>query len=64
MLVLQDLWLGLNKDRIKFKELISKLVETGYLIIYIDEWSFNSSTITLYLWMENREPEEKINKKH
>ena len=51
---------GLNEDRIIFKELISKLVQTGYLIVYIDEWSFNPSSIPLYSWMKKGEPAEKI----
>ena len=51
---------GLNEDRIIFKELISKLVQTGYLIVYIDEWSCNPSSIPLYSWMKKGEPAEKI----
>ena len=51
---------GLNEDRNIFKELISKLVQAGYLIVYIDEWSFNPSTIPLYSWMKKGEPAEKI----
>ena len=51
---------GLNEDRVIFKELISKLIQTGYLIVYIDEWSFNPSSIPLYSWMKKGEPAEKI----
>ena len=51
---------GLNEDRIIFKELISKLVHTGNLIVDIDKWSFNPLTIPLYSLMKKGEPEEKI----
>ena len=51
---------GLNEDRIIFKELISKLVQIGNLIVDIDKWSFNPSTIPLYSLMKKGEPAEKI----
>ena len=31
---------GLTEDRIIFKELISKLKQEKFAIVYIDEWSF------------------------
>ena len=56
----RSLWPELNENRIIFKELISMHVQTWYLIVHIDEWSFNPSTISLYSWMKKGEQEEKI----
>ena len=51
---------GLEEDRTIFKEFILKLKETNFLIVYIDEWSFNSSTLPLYSWMKKGEPAIKV----
>ena len=51
---------GLEEDRVIFKEFIKKLIELKFLIVYIDEWSFNSSSLPLYSWMKKGEPANKV----
>ena len=50
----------LEEDRIIFKEFLSKLIQAKFVLVYVDEWSFNLSTIPLYSWMKKGEPAEKI----
>ena len=47
---------GLDEDRIIFKDFISKQEIAKFLIVYVDEWSLNPSTIPLYSWMKRGEP--------
>ena len=47
---------GLEEDRIVFKDLILKLIKAKFMLVFIDEWSFNPSVIPLYSWMKRGEP--------
>ena len=51
---------GLENDRTIFKEFIQKLKITKHLIVYIDEWTFNPSSLPLYSWMKKGEPAAKV----
>ena len=51
---------GLEEDRTIFREMIWMLVKSKFVIVYIDEWSFNPSSIPLYSWMKKGEQPEKI----
>ena len=51
---------GLGGDRTIFKEFIQKNKETKFLILYIDEWSFNSSILPWYSWINKDEPVIKV----
>jgi hypothetical protein len=42
---------GLENDRVVFKNLINKLTQAKFLIVYMDECSFNSSALPLYTWI-------------
>ena len=42
----------LEEARKVFKDLINKLHETGFVIVWIDESSFSSSVLPLYSWMK------------
>ena len=46
---------GLEEDRITFIQFINNLKTAKFVIVYIDEWSFNSSTLPLYTWMKKGE---------
>ena len=46
----------LENDKIIFKEFIQKLKITKHLIVYIDEWTFNPSSLPLYSRMKKGEP--------
>ena len=50
----------LAEDRLVFKEFISKLIQSKFLIVYIDECSFNSSSLPLYTWMKKGETAIKV----
>jgi len=43
-----------------FKSMISKLEDLDYLIVYVDECSFNIKQLPLYSWMKKGEPPSKI----
>ena len=51
----RSLRIGLEEDRIIFKQFISNLKIAKFIIVYIDECSFNSSTLPLYTWMKRGE---------
>ena len=51
---------GLAEDRAVFKEFILKLIQSKFVIVYIDEWSFNSSSLPLYTWMKKGETATKV----
>ena len=51
---------GLAEDRLVFKEFISKLIQSKFLIVYIDECSFNPSSLPLYTWMKKGETAIKV----
>ena len=51
---------GLSQDRILFKKFIDKLYQTTFLIVFIDECSFNPTTIPRYSWMKRGEPADKL----
>ena len=51
---------GLEDDRIVFREMIWMLMKLKFVIVYIDEWSFNPSLIPLYSWIKKGEQPEKI----
>ena len=42
---------SLEDARKKLKEFIFKLIEACFVIVWIDESSFNSTSLLLYLWM-------------
>jgi hypothetical protein len=42
---------GLSDDRIVFQTFVNKLKTAGFLIVYIDECSFNAACLPLYTWM-------------
>ena len=46
---------GLEEDRITFIQFINNLKTAKFVIVYIDEWSFNSATLPLYTWMKKGE---------
>ena len=46
---------GLEEDRIAFIKFVNNLKTAKFVIVYIDEWSFNSSTLPLYTWMKKGE---------
>ena len=46
---------GLEEERITFIQFFSNLKTVKFVIVYIDEWSFNSATLPLYTWMKKRE---------
>ena len=39
---------------------IQKLKITKHLIVYIDEWTFSPSSLTLYSWMKKGEPAARV----
>ena len=43
-----------------FKKFIEKLNQSKFLIVFIDECSFNPITIPRYSWMKKEEPVEKL----
>ena len=45
----------LEEDRIAFIQFINNLKTAKFVIVYIDEWSFNSATLPLYTWMKKGE---------
>ena len=47
----QSLGRGLEGQRDIFRQFISKLKESGYLIVYIDEVSFSTRFLPMYTWM-------------
>ena len=51
---------GLAEDRLVFKEFILKLIQSKFLIVYIDECSFNPSSLPLYTWMKKGEAAIKV----
>ena len=53
-------WPKLSQVRILFKKFIEKLNQTEFLIVFIDECSFNPTTISRYSWMKRGEPADKL----
>ena len=53
-------WPRLSQVRILFKIFIEKLNQTKFLIVFIDECSFNPTTIRRYSWMKRGEPTDKL----
>ena len=51
---------GLDDDRLVFSKFVKMLINAKFIIIYIDECSFNSSSIPLYTWMRKDEPPVKV----
>ena len=51
---------GLEEDRNIFKEFIKKLKDLKFLLVFIDEWSFNPSSLPLYSWMIKGQPADKV----
>ena len=51
----QSLNRGLESQRDIFRQFISKLKESGYLIVYIDEVSFSTRFLPMYTWMPKGE---------
>ena len=51
---------GLAEDRLVFKKFISKLIQSKFLIVYIDECSFNPSSLPLYTRMKKGETAIKV----
>ena len=43
---------GLEYNRVIFKEIISKIILSKYAIVYNDDCSFNSSSLSLLSWMK------------
>ena len=51
---------GLEVDRLVFEQFVKMLIQAKFIIVYIDEWSFNSSSLPLYTWMKKGEPPVKV----
>ena len=51
---------GLAEDRAVFKVFILKLIQSEFVIVYNDEWSFNPSSLPLYTWMKKGETDIKV----
>ena len=52
---------GLENDRTIFKEFIQKLKISKHLIVYIDEWTYNPSSLPLHSLMKKKnEPAGKV----
>ena len=51
---------GREEDRNILKEFIKKLKDLKFLLVYIDEWSFNPSSLPLYSWMKKGQPADKV----
>ena len=50
----------LEEDRIVFKNFLEQLTQAKFVIVYIDEWSFNPSTLPWYSWMKKGTIADKI----
>ena len=50
-----SMWTGLEEDRIIFSQFIKHIKTAQFIIVCIDEWSFNSSALPLYIWTVKRE---------
>ena len=51
---------GLDKSRIVFKEFIQKLIKADFIVVYIDECTFNAYNLPIYTWMPKGEPPENV----
>ena len=51
---------NLETARCIFKQFISKLKERGFIIVWIDESSFNSAALPLYSWMYKGKDADRI----
>ena len=51
---------GLAEDKVVFKEFILKLIKSKFVIVHIDEWSYNLSSLPLYTWMKKGETAIKV----
>ena len=51
---------GLDDDRLVFSKFVKMLINAKFIIVYIDECSFNSSSLPLYTWMKKGEPPVKV----
>ena len=51
---------GLEDDRLIFSNFVKMLIQAKFIIVYIDECSFNSSSLPLYTWMKKGEPPVKV----
>ena len=51
----RSMWARLEEDRIIFSQFIKNIKTTQFIIVYIDEWSYNSSTLPLYILMKKGE---------
>ena len=47
---------GLEDDKLIFNKFVKMLIQVNIIIIYIDERSFNSSSLLLYSQMKKGEP--------
>ena len=45
---------GLEESRIIFKEFLFKLKKAGFIVVFIDESTFNCSSLPRYNWMKKR----------
>ena len=52
--------LGIGKNWIILSDFYEKLIQLNFIIVYIEEWSFNPSSLPLYIWMKIREPNAKV----
>ena len=50
----------LEEDRIVFKNFLEQQTQAKFVIVYIDEWSFNPSTLPWYSWMKKGTIADKI----
>ena len=51
---------GLDDARLVFSKFVKMLINAKFIIVYIDECSFNSSSLPLYTWMKKGEPPVKV----
>ena len=56
----QSIGRGLEGQRDIFRSFISKLEESGYLIVYIDEASFSTRFLPMYTWMTKGKQPSKV----
>ena len=51
---------GLEESRIIFKEFLFKLKKAGFIVVFIDESTFNCSSLPRYTWMKKGMPADRV----